>query len=132
MMFEAAFASDVRVECTCTASASDRVESQISDCSKKRAGSRGNGLGILVGDGQLPNPGSEKIIEMYYSFPVFSWRVTFGYQFAANLAYNRDCGPIAIIGTRLRAFLTSCSERSFLGPLHSMLADRHQSCSRAF
>jgi high affinity Mn2+ porin len=61
------------------------------------------GLGILVGDGQLPNAGSEKIIEMYYSFPVFSWRVTFDYQFVANPAYNRDRGPVSIIGTRLHA-----------------------------
>jgi len=61
------------------------------------------GLGILVGDGQLPNAGSEKIIEMYYSLPVFSWRVTFDYQFVANPAYNRDRGPVSIIGTRLHA-----------------------------
>jgi high affinity Mn2+ porin len=59
------------------------------------------GLGILVGDGQLPNAGSEKIIEMYYSFPAFSWRVTFDYQFVANPAYNRDRGPVSIVGTRL-------------------------------
>jgi high affinity Mn2+ porin len=61
------------------------------------------GLGILVGDGQLPNAGSEKIIEMYYSLPVFSWRVTFDYQFVANPAYNRDRGPVSIVGTRLHA-----------------------------
>ena len=28
------------------------------------------GLGILVGDGKLPNPGTERIIETYYSLPV--------------------------------------------------------------
>jgi high affinity Mn2+ porin len=61
------------------------------------------GLGILVGDGQLPNAGSEKIVEIYYSFPVFSWRVTFDYQFIANPAYNRDRGPVSIVGTRLHA-----------------------------
>jgi high affinity Mn2+ porin len=61
------------------------------------------GLGILVGDGRLPNPGAEKIIEMYYSLPIFSWRVTFDYQFIANPAYNRDRGPVSVIGTRLRA-----------------------------
>jgi high affinity Mn2+ porin len=61
------------------------------------------GLGILVGDGQLPSYGPEKIIEMYYSFPVFSWRMTFDYQFIANPAYNRDRGPVSVIGTRLRA-----------------------------
>jgi high affinity Mn2+ porin len=61
------------------------------------------GLGILVGDGQLPNYGPEKIIEMYYSLPFFSWRVTFDYQFIANPAYNRDRGPVSVIGARLRA-----------------------------
>jgi high affinity Mn2+ porin len=61
------------------------------------------GLGILVGDGRLPNYGPEKIIEMYYSLPVFSWRVTFDYQFIADPAYNRDRGPVSVIGTRLRA-----------------------------
>jgi high affinity Mn2+ porin len=60
------------------------------------------GLGILVGDGKLTNPGSEQILEMYYSLPVQSWRLTFDYQFVANPAYNRDRGPVSIIGTRLR------------------------------
>jgi high affinity Mn2+ porin len=61
------------------------------------------GLGILVGDGQLPNPGAEKIVEMYYSFPLFSWRATLDYQYIVNPAYNRDRGPVSIVGTRLRA-----------------------------
>jgi high affinity Mn2+ porin len=61
------------------------------------------GLGILVGDGQLPNYGAEKIIEVYYSLPFFSWRATLDYQFIANPAYNRDRGPVSVIGTRLRA-----------------------------
>jgi high affinity Mn2+ porin len=61
------------------------------------------GLGILVGDGILPNPGLEKIVEMYYSFPIFSWRATFDYQFIANPGYNRDRGPVSVFGTRLRA-----------------------------
>jgi len=61
------------------------------------------GLGILVGDGRLPNPGSERIVEMYYSLPLFSWRLTLDYQFIANPAYNRDRGPVSVIGTRLRA-----------------------------
>ena len=59
------------------------------------------GLGILVGDGQLPNPGREKILETYYSLALFSWRVTFDYQYIANPAYNRDRGPVSVIGTRL-------------------------------
>jgi high affinity Mn2+ porin len=60
------------------------------------------GLGILVGDGKLPNPGAEQILEMYYSLPVQSWRLTFDYQLIANPGYNRDRGPVSIIGTRLR------------------------------
>jgi high affinity Mn2+ porin len=46
---------------------------------------------------------AEKIIEMYYSLPIFSWRVTFDYQFITNPAYNRDRGPVSVIGARLRA-----------------------------
>jgi high affinity Mn2+ porin len=40
---------------------------------------------------------------MYYSFPVFSWRVIFDYQFVGNPAYNRDRGPVSVIGMRLHA-----------------------------
>jgi high affinity Mn2+ porin len=61
------------------------------------------GLGILIGDGRLPNPGPEKIIESYYSFPVWSWRATLNYQFVINPAYNRDRGPASIFGVRMRA-----------------------------
>ena len=61
------------------------------------------GLGILVGDGKLPNPGPEAIIEMYYTLPVSFWRLTFDYQFIANPAYNRDRGPVSVLGTRLHA-----------------------------
>ena len=61
------------------------------------------GLGILIGDGQLPNPGLEQIIETYYQFPVSFWRVTLDYQFIANPAYNRDRGPVSVFGARLHA-----------------------------
>jgi high affinity Mn2+ porin len=61
------------------------------------------GLGILVGDGMLPNPGSEKIIETYYSFPVFSTKVTLDYQLIVNPAYNRDRGPVSVLGVRVHA-----------------------------
>jgi high affinity Mn2+ porin len=61
------------------------------------------GLGILVGDGQLPNPGAEKIIEVYYSFPLWLWRATLDYQYIQNPAYNRDRGPVNVIGTRIHA-----------------------------
>lgn len=61
------------------------------------------GLGILVGDGRLPNPGAEKIIETSYSFPISVWRATLNYQFITNPAYNRDRGPVSVFGARLRA-----------------------------
>jgi high affinity Mn2+ porin len=61
------------------------------------------GLGILVGDGQLPHPGTEQIIETYYSLPVASWRATLDYQFIANPAYNRDRGPVSVFGVRMHA-----------------------------
>jgi high affinity Mn2+ porin len=58
------------------------------------------GLGILVGDGQLPHPGPEQIIEAYYQFPVYNWHATADYQFVVNPAYNRDRGPASILGLR--------------------------------
>jgi high affinity Mn2+ porin len=59
------------------------------------------GLGILVGDGKLPNPGDEKILETYYSFPVYASRVTLDYQLIVNPAYNRDRGPASVLGARV-------------------------------
>jgi high affinity Mn2+ porin len=60
------------------------------------------GLGILVGDGKLPHPGLEQILETYYAFPLFATTVTFDYQFIVNPAYNRDRGPVSVIGARLQ------------------------------
>ncbi|MGD0024234.1 MAG: carbohydrate porin, partial [Xanthobacteraceae bacterium] len=34
------------------------------------------GLGILAGDGMLPHPGPEQIIETYYAFPLFAMTMT--------------------------------------------------------
>jgi high affinity Mn2+ porin len=60
------------------------------------------GLGILVGDGMLPHPGPEQIIETYYLFPVYNWHATVDYQFVVNPAYNRDRGPVSIVALRLQ------------------------------
>jgi high affinity Mn2+ porin len=60
------------------------------------------GLGILVGDGQLPHYGPEQILEAYYSLPLFSWRVTLDYQFIDHPGYNADRGPASVISTRFR------------------------------
>jgi high affinity Mn2+ porin len=48
----------------------------------------------------LPHPGFEQIIETYYQLPVYAWHVTFDYQFVVNPAYNRDRGPMSILGLR--------------------------------
>jgi high affinity Mn2+ porin len=61
------------------------------------------GLGILVGDGMLPHPGPEQIIETYYSLPVSYFRLTLDYQFIVNPGYNRDRGPASVVGARLHA-----------------------------
>jgi high affinity Mn2+ porin len=62
------------------------------------------GLGILIGDGQLPNPGLEKIFETYYSYALSpDVRVSFDYQFIANPAYNRDRGPVNAFAGRFHA-----------------------------
>ena len=61
------------------------------------------GLGILVGDGMLPHPGNEMIMETFYSFPVFSTKVTLDYQLIVNPAYNRDRGPASVLGVRLHS-----------------------------
>jgi len=62
------------------------------------------GLGILIGDGQLPNPGLEKIFETYYSYALSpEMRVSFDYQFIANPAYNRDRGPVNAFAGRFHA-----------------------------
>src|SRR6202041_1689812 len=49
------------------------------------------GLGILVGDGMLPRPGPEQIIEAYYSYTLTpETKLTADYQFIANPGYNTD------------------------------------------
>jgi high affinity Mn2+ porin len=59
------------------------------------------GLGILVGDGQLTNYGTEKIFEAYYSIALnASTKLTFDYQFIANPGYNADRGPANAFAAR--------------------------------
>jgi high affinity Mn2+ porin len=62
------------------------------------------GIGILIGDGQLPHPGAERIFETFYSILVIE-RLVVGvdYQYIANPAYNRDRGPVSIFGLRAHA-----------------------------
>jgi high affinity Mn2+ porin len=62
------------------------------------------GLGILIGDGKLPHPGAEQILETYYSAAAFSWaHVTLDYQFVKNPGYNTDRGPVSILAVRVHA-----------------------------
>lgn len=62
------------------------------------------GLGILVGDGQLPHPGPEQILETYYSCAVFRQLfVSLDYQFVKNPAYNTDRGPASVFAVRVHA-----------------------------
>lgn len=58
------------------------------------------GYSALIGDGQLPHPGAEKILEMYYALPIATWMLTFDYQYIVNPAYNRDRGPVSILALR--------------------------------
>jgi high affinity Mn2+ porin len=60
------------------------------------------GLGVLIGDGQLPHPGLEEILETYYRLPLHSWELTTDYQFIVHPAYNRDRGPLSVISARVR------------------------------
>jgi high affinity Mn2+ porin len=60
------------------------------------------GLGILVGDGKLLNAGPEQILEPTYSYAVRPGvSVAADYQFVNHPAYNRDRGPVSILGARL-------------------------------
>ncbi len=61
------------------------------------------GLGILVGDGMLPHPAPEQIIEAYYQLPVSFFKLTLDYQFIVNPAYNSDRGPASVVAARMHA-----------------------------
>jgi len=59
------------------------------------------GLGLLVGDGKLPHPGPEKILETYYDATLSRWlQLTVDYQYVSNPAYNRDRGPVSVWAIR--------------------------------
>jgi len=59
------------------------------------------GMGIVIGDGQLPHYATEDIFEAYYSYAITSaTKVSFDYQFIANPAYNTDRGPVNVFAGR--------------------------------
>lgn len=60
------------------------------------------GRGILAGDGRLPRPGPEAVLETFYTLRLAQGlRLTADYQFVQDPAYNRDRGPVSILGLRL-------------------------------
>jgi high affinity Mn2+ porin len=60
------------------------------------------GLGILIGDGRLVRYGAENIMETYYNINLAEGvTAAADYQFIANPAYNRDRGPVSVVGMRL-------------------------------
>jgi high affinity Mn2+ porin len=62
------------------------------------------GLGILIGDGQLPHAGGENIVETFYSMRVVEhFTVSANYQYVVHPAYNRDRGPVSIFALRVHA-----------------------------
>ncbi len=62
------------------------------------------GLGILVGDGQLPHPEPEQILETYYDAQLLAHaQLSFDYQRLDHPGYNRDRGPASIFSVRFHA-----------------------------
>ena len=60
------------------------------------------GIGVLVGDGRLPHPGAEAIVEAYYDWrPVSPIAISLDYQLVDHPGYNRDRGPAHIFAVRL-------------------------------
>ena len=59
------------------------------------------GYGFMIGDGRL-NYGLETIAEIFYQAALIEhlWFAA-DYQFVANPAYNRDRGPVNVLGARL-------------------------------
>jgi len=62
------------------------------------------GLGILTGDGKLPHPGPENILETYYAAELLRHtQLTLDYQWINHPAYNTDRGPVSVFAVRLHA-----------------------------
>jgi high affinity Mn2+ porin len=69
--------------------------------SQQQAFLKAGGTGILNGDGNLSYD-CEKSIEAYYDFAIGKGlRLAFDYQFFADLAFNRDRGPVSVFQGRL-------------------------------
>ena len=61
------------------------------------------GRSMLIGDGQLKY-GTERIVESYYALRASSHlTLSADYQYVVNPAYNRDRGPVSLLGFRIHA-----------------------------
>jgi len=59
------------------------------------------GLGFIIGDGAL-RYGTERVLEAYYAARLpRGFTLTGDFQRIANPAYNRDRGPVSVVGLRL-------------------------------
>jgi len=69
--------------------------------SQERAYLAAGGAGIIIGDGGL-SYGPEEIAEIYYKVVPWPWAaLTADYQFINHPAYNRDRGPVSVLGGRI-------------------------------
>ncbi len=60
------------------------------------------GLGPLIGDGALQRPGDERIVEAYYRLTLSKYlHLSFDTQLIDAPAYNRDRGPVVVLGGRV-------------------------------
>ena len=63
------------------------------------------GLGLSLGDGRL-NYGAEQVAEVYYAYQLSkSASLSLDYQFINTPGYNRDRGPVSLLGLRLHLTL---------------------------
>lgn len=59
------------------------------------------GLGVLTGDGRLPHPDDEHIVEAYYDIAVLkNGHVAPDFQLIDHPAYNKDRGPVVVLAVR--------------------------------
>jgi len=62
------------------------------------------GLGGIIGDGQLPRYGLERILEVYYKLSIIEGlNLTLDYQHVVNPAYDAVRGPVEIFAFRVHA-----------------------------
>ena len=60
------------------------------------------GIGILIGDGQLPHYGAEQIFETWYAAKLTrTIGLALNFQRVVHPAYNRDRGPVSVFAIRL-------------------------------